>query len=165
MVVRYSKILLVASIGFLTTLIALNNVQDYGSNLLYVQHVLSMDTTFPNNQLLWRAIKAPELQNLAYWLMILTEITISGLCWWGSFKLLRGVGASAQTFHQAKDIAILGLTLGFLFWFVGFMAIGGEWFAMWQSPDWNGQQPAFRFIGCVGIVLLFLNSQESDLTR
>ena len=34
---------------------------------------------------------------------------------------------------------------------------------MWQSIDWNGQQPAFRFIGCVGFVLLYLSLSDSDL--
>jgi predicted small integral membrane protein len=24
------------------------------------------------------------------------------------------------------------------------MAVGGEWFAMWQSSQWNGQDAAFR---------------------
>lgn len=39
-----------------------------------------------------------------------------------------------------------GLTLGFTLWFAGFMIVGAEWFQMWQSTTWNGQQAAFRFI-------------------
>ena len=30
-------------------------------------------------------------------------------------------------------------------WFVGFVVVGGEWFLMWQSATWNGQEAAFRF--------------------
>jgi predicted small integral membrane protein len=33
---------------------------------------------------------------------------------------------------------------------------------VWQFETWNGQQHAFRFIGYVGVVLLFLNIPEFD---
>jgi len=49
-----------------------------------------------------------------------------------------------------------GLSLGFLLYAVGFVAVGGEWFAMWQSQIWNGQQKAFEFIGMIGVVLVVL---------
>jgi predicted small integral membrane protein len=31
-----------------------------------------------------------------------------------------------------------------LLFFGGFIVIGGEWFQMWRSDDWNGLDPAFR---------------------
>jgi predicted small integral membrane protein len=46
---------------------------------------------------------------------------------------------------------------------VGFTVIGGEWFQMWRSDGWNMQEPAFRFVGAVGIVLLFLTRGDEDL--
>ncbi len=33
-------------------------------------------------------------------------------------------------------------------WLTGFVVISGEWFQMWQSSQWNGQQAAFRRRGC-----------------
>ena len=57
---------------------------------------------------------------------------------------------------RAKAIAVAGLSLGFLLYAVGFVAVGGEWFAMWQSQIWNGQQKAFEFIGMIGVVLVVL---------
>ncbi len=53
--------------------------------------------------------------------------------------------ASGADFERAKRFAVAGVTLAFLIWFLGFMVVGGEWFAMWQSTTWNGQQSAFRF--------------------
>ncbi len=50
----------------------------------------------------------------------------------------------------------IGLTLGFLLWQVGFMTIGGEWFGMWQSQQWNGVPSAFRFVMVIAAVLIFL---------
>ena len=48
-----------------------------------------------------------------------------------------------------------------LMWLVAFLAIGGEWFLMWQSHDWNGQASAFRMFTVVGLVLLILLQPET----
>jgi predicted small integral membrane protein len=162
MAARLSKIVLVASIGLLALLIVINNVTDYDTNFQYVYHVLSMDTIFPDSTLTWRAIQNPQLQHIAYRLIIATEAAIALLCWVGAGQLLQVITATGTIFNQAKATAIYGLTLAFVFWFVGFMVLGGEWYAMWQSPDWNGQQPAFRFIGCVGIALIYLTGADGD---
>lgn len=163
MAVRLSKIALVAAIGLLALIIVINNTTDYNTNFQYVYHVLAMDTIFPDSTLTWRAIRTPALQHAAYALIIATEATIAALCLVGSGRLLQGISATGDQFNRAKDLATYGLTLAFLFWFVGFMVLGGEWYAMWQSPDWNGQQPAFRFIGCVGLVLIYLSLADGDL--
>ncbi|QQE63689.1 membrane protein [Leptolyngbya sp. BL0902] len=163
MAVRLSKIALVAAIGLLALVIVVNNLTDYNTNFQYVYHVLSMDTIFADSTLTWRAIRAPALQHAAYALIIATEATIATLCLVGAGRLLQTLQASGQRFNQAKAMATYGLTLAFLFWFVGFMVLGGEWYAMWQSPDWNGQQPAFRFIGCVGLVLIYLSQSDPDV--
>ena len=66
--------------------------------------------------------------------------------------------------HQlAKGVAILGLVIALSLYFVGFTVIGGEWFQMWRSDGWNMQEPAFRFVGAVGIMLLFLTQGDGDL--
>ena len=55
------------------------------------------------------------------------------------------------------------LALGFLVWFFGFMIVGGEWYSMWQSPMWNGQEAAFRFYMTILAVLIFVNQSDGDL--
>lgn len=50
-------------------------------------------------------------------------------------------------------------------WFSGFMVIGGEWFVMWQSPQWNGQQAAFRFYMAILGVMIFVNQPDRDLSE
>jgi predicted small integral membrane protein len=42
----------------------------------------------------------------------------------------------------------------FLVWFVAFLAVEGEWFAMWQSQLWNGRQRAFRILASILLVLI-----------
>ena len=45
--VRLSKIAIVAVIALFFTVVAFGNITDYGTNWQLVQHVLSMDTRFP----------------------------------------------------------------------------------------------------------------------
>ncbi len=158
--IRYCKAALVAAIALFFTLVAFGNVTDYPSNWQFVHHVLSMDTTFPGSSLHWRAITNPALQALGYGAIILVQIATALLLWAGSFRLLRTAGGAG--FMRAKGLAAVGLTLAFLLYAVGFVDIGGEWFAMWQSPIWNGQQKAFDFIAMVGIVLIALLLPEVD---
>ncbi len=48
-------------------------------------------------------------------------------------------------------------------WLMAFLSVGAEWFLMWQSKDWNGQEAAFRLFTVVGIILIFLAVQpDSD---
>jgi predicted small integral membrane protein len=78
---------------------------------------------------------------------------------------MRTIRAGAGLFDRAKTLAILGLTLGFLLWQVGFMSIGGEWFGMWQSQQWNGVPSAFRFVMTIAVVLIFVALPDRDIER
>ena len=42
--------------------------------------------------------------------------------------------------------------------------IAGEWFAMWQSANWNGQQSAFRILASYLLVVIFVMQPEERLT-
>ena len=42
------------------------------------------------------------------------------------------------------DIKTIGLTMIAMLFVGGFLTIGGEWFQMWRSSDWNGSDAAFR---------------------
>jgi predicted small integral membrane protein len=152
--VRLCKIAFVAAVALFFTLVAFGNLTDYDSNWQFVQHVLSMDTTFPNSSLHWRAITDPSLQTAGYWLIIATEIVAAILLWAGALQLLGSIASPA--FNRAKGTAVAGLALGFLLYAVGFVAVGGEWFAMWQSQIWNGQAKAFELIAMISAVLIIL---------
>jgi predicted small integral membrane protein len=57
-------------------------------------------------------------------------------------------------------LAAVTAGLGFIVWFFGFMVIGGEWFQMWQSSQWNGQEAAFRFYLTILAVLIFVMQKD-----
>ena len=53
---RLSRTALTASLAAFFSLIAFGNITDYGTNFAFVQHVMSMDTTFRSPGVMWRAI-------------------------------------------------------------------------------------------------------------
>ena len=66
---------------------------------------------------------------------------------------------SAPEFKAAKKYTSFGLSLGVLLWLVVFIAIGGEWFLMWQSKTWNAQGTAFM-LTCSFLLFLIHHNQE-----
>lgn len=69
----------------------------------------------------------------------------------------------ARPFNTAKSLVMVGCGIGFLLWFTGFMVVGGEWFAMWQSKTWNGQTAAFHFYMTLLGVMIFVNQPDGEL--
>ena len=162
MIVRLCKIAMVAAIAFFASLVAFGNITDYGTNMAFVQHVLLMDTIFPGSTITYRAISSPDLQQAFYILIIAAETLTAVLCWIGAFIMLAHIGCGAAAFNRSKQWAVAGLAFGFLLWQMAFQSIGGEWFGMWMSHVWNGEDSAFRdFITILG-VLIFVSLPERD---
>ena len=160
--IRIAKVLVVAALGSYALMVASNNMVDYGSNYEFVRHVLSMDTTFPGNALMHRAISNETLRRLAYAAIIATEWLTGFLLVGGALALLKRLRAPAEVFNRAKVWAIAGLAVGFGLWFLGFMVIAGEYFVMWQSKVWNGQAAAFRIATEMLGGLIFLTLPDPD---
>jgi predicted small integral membrane protein len=160
--IRAAKAATVAAIALFASLVTFGNVTDYNTNFAFVEHVLAMDTIFPFSTIKYRAITSPALHHAAYDLIIAVEAVIALLCWIGAAALVRRLRADAAAFNRAKTLAVLGLTLGFLLWQVGFMSIGGEWFGMWQSQQWNGVPSAFRFVVTIIAVLIFVAMPDQE---
>ncbi|MEM6707590.1 MAG: DUF2165 domain-containing protein [Pseudomonadota bacterium] len=158
---RLVKAAFVAAVALFALLVGLNNLIDYDSNFQFVRHVLSMDTTFEGNRLMNRALTAPWIHHTAYALIIAAELATAALTAWGAWALYRARHESAAAFARASTTATLGLALGIGLWLTGFLTIGAEWFLMWQSQSWNGQQAAFRFTMVLFAVLIFLHLPET----
>lgn len=158
---RAAKIALVFGVAIFYSLVVFNNITDYDSNYQFVRHVLMMDSTFPGNHGMWRAMNQPALHTMFYVSIIAWEFATMALCWWGGFRMLRARRGTSAEFERAKSVAVAALTLGLLMWLVAFFSVGGEWFLMWQSNSWNGQDAAFRMFTVVGVVLLLVAQRES----
>ena len=168
---RHAKVALLAASSLCLLIIVLNNaVFDYPSNYGFVQHVLSMDTLFSGKAQTWRALGDPTpadgsywLHHLFYWSIIAWEAAAGALCGLGAWKLWTHRTAAASAFNRAKSLTVYGLALTMLQWFVAFITVGAEWFLMWQSPTWNGQEAAGRMFMIFGIILLVMLHRDDEL--
>jgi predicted small integral membrane protein len=159
---RLAKLVMVSSLACLALIVTFDNVYDYDANFSFVRHVLSMDTTFQDEPLMGRAITDPALWRLSYACIILGEGLTAAAFTGAAIQLARNLLSDASRFRRSKRLVFVGAALGFLVWFFGFMVIGSEWFAMWQSKVWNGQEAAFRFsMTLLGV--LILNQDDPEL--
>lgn len=148
---------LTGTVAVYVALVAFGNITDFGTNRQFVQHVLAMDTTFKDDDLMWRAIESRTLQDAVYVAIIVWE-TLSALLllaatWlWG--QALRQGG---NAYERPRRASTLGLVMLLLLFGLGFIGIGGEWFAMWQSADWNGLDAALRNVVVAGLVLVVIH--------
>lgn len=161
--IRLAKVAVTAALAAYAFMVAYNNIVDYGSNYEFVRHVLSMDTTFPGNALMHRAISNETAWRWAYGAIIATEALTALLLALGALMLLIRLRASAAVFNRAKVWAVAGLTVGFGLWFFGFMVAAGEYFLMWQSKVWNGQQSAFRIAVEMLVALVFISLPDGEI--
>lgn len=162
MTARYAKIAMTFGLAAFAFMVTFNNLTDYDSNYQFVRHVLSMDTTFEGNAAMYRAIDAPALWTAGYWLIIASEALTCVLFAVAGWRMLRARAQAAAIFNAAKSVFHLAAAAAFLLWFVGFMVVGGEWFLMWQSETWNGQEAAFRFYMTILAVLIYVNQPDGD---
>jgi len=157
---RLAKIAMVAALGAFGLLVAVNNLVDYGSNFAFVQHVLSMDTTFPGNALMGRAVHARWAWHAAYLGIIAGEAATGVLYLAATAQMVRALGRVDDVFSASKHLVPVGTALGFMVWFFGFEVVGGEWFGMWQSHQWNGQEAAFRFfVAMLGVCIHVMQAE------
>ncbi|MCX5048931.1 MULTISPECIES: DUF2165 domain-containing protein [unclassified Streptomyces] len=152
--------LLTASVALYIALVAFGNITDFGTNQAFVQHVLAMDTTFKDDDLMWRAITNKGLQNAAYVLIIVWETLAALVLAYGTWLWSR------RDHTRARTVSTYGLLMLLLLFGAGFIAIGGEWFSMWQSKTWNGLEAATRVIVFTGFVLIVnhLPFRDTDKT-
>jgi predicted small integral membrane protein len=164
MLSRLGKTLLTATLALYFLIVAFNNMIDHETNFKFVEHVLSMDSIPADKNVLWRAIRSPQVHYVAYWTIILWELMTGCICGLGAKRLFSAL-RSEQEFEVAKTTPIAGLWLGLLLWSLAFITIGGEWFLMWESSQWNGEVAALRMFVLNAITLLFLYLPETTATE
>jgi len=163
-IIRLSKTAIVAAIALFATLVSWENIIYPSINFAFVHHVFLMDTVFPDAPTKSRAISNETIQWIGYGAIVLCETVTAILCWIGAVAMLSKVKANANEFQRSKRIAIAGLTLGFLVWHVAFASVGGEWFGMWMSKEWNGVPDATRFFVTILGVLIYVSLPDRDDT-
>src|SRR5688500_20295318 len=97
LITRVAKIAMCLSLAVFCLLVGIDNIADPRSNYAFVAHVMSMDTTFPGNTLMYRAITSPAAFQLAFALIIAAEIVAGLLFLAGAWRLWQARLAPAVT--------------------------------------------------------------------
>ena len=147
-------------------LVAFGNITDFATNQAFVHHVLSMDTAnfgSPAGQgldpeVMWHAVGSRPLQDAAYIGIIAWEL-LAGLALGAA--TISWFARSVRSRTRARALATIGLTMIVVQFVGGFLAIGGEWFQMWRSSDWNGSEAAFRSAVVALFALLIVHLQAA----
>jgi predicted small integral membrane protein len=159
---RFAKTISVASIALMSLLVVFGNITDYFTNFLIAEHVLKMDTTFPESHIHYRSINSTFLFHVGYILIIVMEAMMAFCSIKGSWLLFKNLRSNAALFHASKNWAVAGIIIGIVIWFLGFEVVGGEWFAMWQSRIWNGLASAERIVSFLVLILILLHLKEDE---
>jgi predicted small integral membrane protein len=162
MLTRISKLLVLFGTSLLFLLIAFGNIIDPHPNQTFAQHVVSMDTVSEKSLVVQRAIAAPWAGQAAFIWIVTWETAVTVFCFLGLFRCIRALKSPGDQFQKAKSFALFGLGLAMLLWVGGFLAVGGEWFCMWLSPQWNGQNSAGRMALITGLALLIVERPEKN---
>lgn len=144
------------------SLVAFGNLTDFDTNQQFVRHVLAMDTTFGDEDVIWRAIGSRTLSDVAYvgvivWEVLAAAVLVTATVLW--FRALR-----RRSYERARRATTLGAVMLMLLFGLGFVAVGGEWFSMWQSDKWNGLEAAARNFVSAGFVLLLVHLPSAQWT-
>ena len=163
LITRFCKIVMCLVLAVFCLLVAFDNLTDYETNYLFVRHVLSMDTTFAGNGLMYRSISDPLLWRVAYGLIIAAEAVTGLLFLAGAVRMWQAREASGADFDRAKAYAIAG-AFGRIPRLV--LRLHGDSRRVVRHVEianLDGQQAAFRFCMAVLVVLILLNQPDPDL--
>src|SRR5258708_6297056 len=120
-----------------------------------------LESAFGGTLLLCRAVNSPLVHTVFYIGIIAWESVTMLLCWWAGVSVAEIVSCGQGAIRApALNVAVIALTTSLLMWLVAFLDVGGEWFLMWQSKIWTGQEEAFRMFTIVGMVFLVVVQRE-----
>ncbi|MGO8785910.1 MAG: DUF2165 domain-containing protein [Terriglobia bacterium] len=158
---RPIKVLFVVAVAFGYSLIVFNNFTDYDSNYLFFSHDLINDAILPSRPGLWQAFTPWGGHTALYLAMVLWELLVMALCWWGAVRLAGALGMRVREFHQAQRVATAGLALGLAMWVMALVKVEDQWSIMWQSKSWNGHQGVAGMVAFLGIALLVVTRPDA----
>ena len=103
---RIVKVIMVGCLAVFALLVTFDNVIDYDTNYTFVRHVLTMDTTFPGNALLYRRITSAAMWQAGYALIIAGEGLTGAVLTAAAVVLGRRLRSGAAAFNRAKRSCI-----------------------------------------------------------
>lgn len=160
---RLIQIIVAGLIALYLALLVFNNTIDYAANFSFMQQVAGMSDTYSTSNH-WRSVTQSWIIHLFYGIIIVLQGLGAMLSGKGCWAMWQQRWAPRPSFSRAKSSALYGMLCGLLIWLGIFVAVGGEWFLMWQSSKWNAQETAFHLTEIFLLCLLLLLKKDEDDT-
>lgn len=134
------------------TLITLNNINDSGTNTLFIKQMLNMSLFDKESgigtNLLWRSMNTYWLPSAMLWAVVAYETVIDIAMWRAVVKCLRHLLKNEEINEKTRASINIALTI-FMGLFLMFIC-GGMWFGYWMH------QGPFQMVHVMGIILSML---------
>ena len=158
---KWVQMTITGLLGAYLFVVAFTNITDYEVNHTFVQQVAGMEDSFSLRNR-WRSVTHPYLIHAMYLFIIALEALAAACCLLGWRQMWRQRHAGPAAFNKAKRLAVGGILIGLAIWIGVFLVVGGEWFLMWQSKQWNAQGTAFHLAEIFGIALILLLKNNAE---
>jgi len=155
--IRILKSLLVLFVGANGLFCALQNIANLEQAKGALAYVMSGagQETYPHT--LFFKSDNPALVWVALAIVLAGEFSIAFFGLKGAWDLFAARNGTAKKFQAAKSASLYAGALALLVWFGLFLAIGANFFQMWQTPmGASSQDHAFQFAAISALVILFV---------
>jgi predicted small integral membrane protein len=155
--IRVVKSLLVLSVGANALICALQNIANLDEARGALAYVMSGTGQETYKHTLFFYSSSPALAWSALTLVLAGEFAIAVFGIKGAWDLFAARNGTTKQFQAAKTAALYAGALALLTWFGLFLAIGANFFQMWQTPmGSNSQDHAFQFAAISALTILFV---------
>ena len=160
---RIVKIVLAAAVAALGLLSGFFDFLGWSDTVAAVAKVTSM-SSWEGGAQSWNCVNIPALNWLgAAWIAGL-DLVYGALCAIGAARMWRSRNAGAIEFSAAKTLALAGCGLAAMMLFGGFIVVAETFFELWRSDVMRDAvlDSAYRYLGSVLLIALFIASKESE---
>ena len=155
--IRLMKCGAAAIIGLIGLLAFLDNANNLQSGFSAIEFVVS-GAEQPYYKIMGPTISSPTIIWIVFFSIMVTELAVGVLGFWGMVNMLRMRSASPDEFHQSKYKVLLGASVGLLLWYGAFVVVGELYFNFWQTETGLGSaEGAFRYGTICAVIYLFIS--------
>ena len=155
--IRIMKSLLVLVVGLNGLFCALQNIANIDQAHAALAYVISGadQKIYPHTLFFYSNSSAVHWAALV--LVLIGEFAVGFFGLKGAWNMFTARHGSAKQFHAAKATGLWAGGLALLTWFGLFIAVGANFFQMWQTEMGSGSQDhAFGFAAMSAIIVLFV---------
>jgi predicted small integral membrane protein len=155
--IRILKSCLVLTVGANALICALQNISNLDEARGALAYVISGAGQETYKHTLFFYSSSPALAWFALAVVLAGEFAVAVFGIKGAWDLFVARNGTTKQFEAAKTAGLYAGALALLTWFGVFLAIGANFFQMWQTPmGSNSQDHAFQFAAISVLTILFI---------